>query len=72
MNRIIVNNKKIGWDIKSNGAIVVAPPSIYPNTVKRYKWLNNLTEYKPINMPKWLEKLILNNLKDSTKKRLNT
>lgn len=71
MNRIFVNNSKIGWDIKSNGSIVVAPPSLYPNTNKRYKWLISLNDCKPIPMPKWLEKIILSNLKDSTKKRLN-
>lgn len=70
MNRIIVNNIKIGWDIKSDGSIITAPPSIYPNTNKRYKWLIGLNECKPINIPKWLENFILSNLKNSTKKRL--
>lgn len=70
MNRILVDNNKIGWDIKSNGSIVVAPPSLYPNTNKRYKWLISLNDCKPINIPKWLENIILSNLKDSTKKRL--
>jgi hypothetical protein len=70
MNRIIVNNIKIGWDIKSDGSIITAPPSIYPNTNKRYKWVISLNECKPINIPKWLENFILSNLKKSTKKRL--
>lgn len=71
MNRILVNNKKIGWDIKSNGSIIVSPPSLYPNSNKRYKWIISLNECKPINMPKWLENFILMHLKESTKKRIN-
>ncbi len=67
MNRILVDNKKIGWDIKSNKSIIVAPPSIYLN--KRYKWIISLNECKPITMPKWLEYFILSNLKYSTKKK---
>jgi hypothetical protein len=68
MNRILVNNNKIGWDIKSNNSIIVAPPSIHFN--KRYKWIISLNDCKPISMPKWLENFILSNLKESTKKRL--
>lgn len=70
MNRILVNNKRIGWDIKSDGSIITAPPSLYPNTNKRYKWLISLNECKPITMPKWLENYILSHLKESTEKRL--
>jgi len=72
MNRILVNNKKIGWDIKSNGSIITSPPSIYPNTNKRYKWLPllSLNDIKPISIPKWLENFIMQHLKDSTKKRI--
>lgn len=73
MNRILINNKKIGWDIKSNGSIITAPPSIYPNTNKRYKWINgySLNELKPVSMPKWLQSFILNHIKPFTKNRLN-
>lgn len=72
MNRIIIDNKKIGWDIKSNGSIITSPPSIYPNTTKRYKWLPNLSlnEIRPISMPLWLEDFILNHIKKSTINRL--
>ncbi len=72
MNRILINNKKIGWDIKSNGSIIVSPPSIYPNTNKKYKWIKGLSlnDIKPINIPKWLELFILNHLKSSTLKRI--
>lgn len=71
MNRILVN-KKIGWDIKSDGSIITAPPSVYPNTNKKYKWIANksLNELKPIKMPKWLEEYILNHLKPYTIKRI--
>lgn len=73
MNRILINNKKIGWDIKNNKSIIVSPPSIYPDTNKRYKWLSNLSlnDCKPINMPKWLENFILQHLKESTIKKMN-
>jgi hypothetical protein len=72
MNRILINNKKIGWDIKNNNSIIVSPPSIYPDTNKRYKWLLDLSlnDCKPINMPKWLEKFILQHLKQSTIKKM--
>jgi hypothetical protein len=72
MNRILVDNKKIGWDLKSDGSIVTSPPSIYPNTNKRYKWLPGLSlnDLKPITIPKWLENFIMEHLKESTKKRI--
>ena len=71
MNRILVNNNRIGWDIKSDGSIITSPPSLYPNSNKRYKWLVDLNYCKPINIPKWLEYFILDHLKDSTKKRIS-
>ena len=71
MNRILVNNERIGWDIKSDGSIIMSPPSLYPNTNKRYKWIISLNECKPINMPRWLEQFILSHLKESTKARIN-
>lgn len=72
MNRILVDGKRIGWDIKSDGSIITSPPSLYPNTKQRYKWLSNksLNDITPINMPKWLENYILTHLKLSTIKRL--
>ena len=70
MNRILVNNQKIGWDIKSDGSIITSPPSLYPDSNKRYKWLISLNECNPISMPKWLEKFILDHLKESTKVRI--
>lgn len=72
MNRILVDNNRIGWDIKSDGSIITSPPSLYPNTNQRYKWIIDLNKCKPINMPKWLEKYILNHLKESTKKRITS
>ena len=73
MNRILVNGKKYGWDIKSDGSIITSPPSLYPNTKQRYKWLPNksLNDLKPISIPKWLEMYILNHLKPFTIKRIN-
>jgi hypothetical protein len=73
MNRILVDNKKIGWDIKSDGSIITSPPSLYPNSRKRYEWLpkKSLNDIKPINIPKWLETYILNHLKPYTIKRLS-
>lgn len=70
MNRILVNNQKIGWDIKSDGSIITSPPSLYPDSNKRYKWLISLNECNPISMPKWLENFILDHLKESTKVRI--
>ncbi len=74
MNRILVDNKKIGWDLKSDGSIIVTPPSLYPNTNKKYKWIKGLSlnDLKPINIPKWLENYILSHLKSSTLKRINS
>lgn len=65
MNRIKVNNKKIGWDIKSDNAIIVAPPSYDSKTKKKYKWVNNcsLNDFKPIKIPVWLENFILQHKK---------
>lgn len=73
MNRILVDGKKIGWDIKSDGSIITSPPSLYPNSRKRYEWISkkSLNDLKPINMPKWLENYILDHLKPFTIKRLN-
>jgi hypothetical protein len=65
MNRIKVNNKKIGWDIKSDNGIIIAPPSKDSKTQKKYKWVKNLSlnDIKPIKMPLWLEQFILSNQK---------
>jgi hypothetical protein len=73
MNRILVDGKKIGWDIKSDGSIITSPPSLYPNSRKRYEWITNksLNDLKPINIPKWLENYILNHLKPYTIKRIS-
>lgn len=73
MNRILIDNNKVGWDIKSNGSIITSPPSIYPNTTKKYKWLPGLSlnDCNPIVMPKWLEKYLLQHLKLSTIQRIH-
>jgi hypothetical protein len=73
MNRIIVDGKRIGWDIKNDGSIITSPPSLYPNINKRYKWIKNksLNDISIKKMPKWLEKFILDNLKPYTIKRIN-
>lgn len=73
MNRILVNNKKYGWDIKSDGSIITSPPGLYPNSKQRYQWLPNksLNDLKPISIPKWLEMYILNHLKPFTIKRIS-
>lgn len=73
MNRILVDGKKIGWDIKSDGSIITSPPSLYPNSRKRYEWLpkKSLNDIKPINIPKWLENYILTHLKPYTIKRIS-
>lgn len=72
-NRILVDGERIGWDIKSDGSIITSPPSIYPGTNKRYKWIKgkSLNDLDIINIPKWLEKYILDHLKPYTIKRLN-
>jgi hypothetical protein len=71
-NRILVDNERIGWDIKSDGGIITSPPSIDINLNKRYKWVKgkSLNDLNIIDMPKWLEKYILNHLKSYTIKRI--
>ena len=73
MNRILVDGKKIGWDVKSDGSIITSPPSLYPNSRKRYEWLPNksLNDLKPISVPKWLENYILEHMKPYTIKRIS-
>lgn len=73
MNRISIDEKRVGWDIRSTGGIITSPPSIYPGTNKRYKWLPGLSlnDVKPINMPKYLENFIMNNLNPNAIKRMN-
>ncbi|RPJ76994.1 MAG: hypothetical protein EHM20_06735 [Alphaproteobacteria bacterium] len=53
-NRIKIKSKKIGWDVRNNDAVVVAPPSMDPATGKKYTWAISLesTSIKP--MPAWL------------------
>jgi len=71
-NRILVDGERIGWDIKNDGSIITSPPSIYPNTTKRYKWVKgkSLNDLDIIDMPKWLEKYILEHLKPYTANRI--
>lgn len=71
-NRILVDDERIGWDIKNDGSIITSPPSIYPNTNKRYKWAKekSLNDLDIIPMPKWLEKYILEHLKPFTINRI--
>ncbi len=71
-NRILVDGERIGWDIKNDGSIITSPPSIYPGTTKRYKWIKgkSLNDLDIIDMPKWLEKYILDHLKPYTIKRI--
>lgn len=61
--RIKINDKKIGWDIKSDNSVINAPPSIINNI--KYKWIKNrsLNDINIIAMPKWLENFIINHLK---------
>lgn len=40
-----------GIDVKSDGGFVVAPPSVHPDTKKRYRW-RNANEIAA--MPKWM------------------
>lgn len=72
-NRILVDGEKIGWDIKSDGSIITSPPSIDICLNKRYKWIKgkSLNDLDIIDMPKWLEKYILNHLKPYTLKRIS-
>ena len=54
--KIKVDNKRVGIDIKSDGGQVVAPPSIVS---KKYKWINNLENYKIKKIPKWLKEKLM-------------
>jgi hypothetical protein len=71
-NRILVDGERIGWDIKNDGSIITSPPSIYPGTDKRYKWVKgkSLNDLDIIAMPNWLEKYILDHLKPYTINRI--
>ena len=71
-NRILVDGERIGWDLKSDGGIITSPPSLYPGTTKRYKWIKgkSLNDLDIIDMPKWLEKYILDHLKPYTINRI--
>lgn len=57
-NKIIVDNKKVGWDIRSDKGIIVAPPSRNVRGDK-YKWKISMDQSKCVIMPKWLEDYIL-------------
>lgn len=72
MNRLLIDGKRVGIDLKSNGSIIVSVPSIYPGTNKRYRFVSGLSfnDVKPINMPKYLEKFILSHLKERNIKQL--
>ena len=71
-NRILVDGERIGWDIKNDGSIITAPPSIDIDLNKRYKWVKGkgLNDLDIIDMPKWLEKYILDHLKPYTINRI--
>jgi hypothetical protein len=62
-NRITINGEKIGWDCIGDNRQVVVYPSII-NEIK-YKWIKNksLDDVKICIMPKWLEKILLENMK---------
>ena len=61
--RIKIDDKKIGWDIKSDNSVSTTSPSRIDG--KKYKWIRNrsLDDVEIISMPKWLENFINNNLK---------
>jgi len=56
--KIIVDGKRVGIDIKSDGGQVVSPVSVHPNG-KKYKWIKTLDDYKIKKIPSWLKKKIL-------------
>ena len=58
-----VNIFDVGIDIRANGGLIIAPPSIHPNGNK-YVWDNNLSIAE---LPKELEELIINSQKEKVK-----
>ena len=70
MNRILVDGKKVGWDIRTDHSIVLCEPSIIDN--KKYKFRNgfSLLDHDIKKMPNNLIKFILNHLKESTQKKM--
>lgn len=57
-NKIVVNGKKVGWDVRSDKGIIVAPPS--RNTRgDLYKWKISMDQAKCALMPKWLEDYVV-------------
>lgn len=51
-----------GIDVRAAGGLVVAPPSIHPDTGKPYKWLegHSPSDMEPAEAPQWLIDVILN------------
>lgn len=57
-NRLKINEERVGIDIRNNGTIIVAPPSIIDG--KSYKWVISMNDATIKRMPIWLESFILN------------
>lgn len=64
LSKITVNCEKIGWDVRNDKAIIVAPPSTSPYYKKKYTWVISPEKTSLKDMPKWLEDYI----KDHKKK----
>lgn len=60
---ICYNGKKLQIDVKTNGGFIIVYPSSYYNKnvdkVVTYKWKKSILKYKPLDLPEWLEILLL-------------
>lgn len=59
-NRLKIDGERIGIDIRNNGTIIVAPPSVIDN--KHYKWIISMNDTSIKTMPIWLEKFLLDHI----------
>lgn len=70
MNRILVDGKKIGWDIRTDRSIVLCEPSTIDNKKYKFRKGYSLLDYNIQKMPTTLIAYILDHLKESTKKKM--
>jgi hypothetical protein len=64
INRIKVGSEKIGWDVRSDNSLIVAPPSQSKEN-RKYTWVKGLSlnDVTIKSMPIWLKNYILDHKK---------
>ena len=72
MNRILDDDgNRVGIDVKNDKAIVIAPPSVIDGQAYKFVRGRTFADVRPIKMPRWLEKYLLEHMKASTRKRVS-